>query len=227
MANPMSKKRGKKKAKQSGKKARAKGKPPTVFVVDAEAGSRNRILALARSTGIKAEGFSSAEQFLGACDAKRPGCLVLDLRLPGMSGADLLEELADRPVDIPAIVVSGKVDVHIAVRAMKSGALDYLDKPFDRVALLDCIRFAVKLDAQVRQEAADQEKVQRCWDSLSPREKEAMTLVFGGLGNKEIGKAMKISMKTVEVHRSNGMAKMKVLKLADFVRKIMTAGVRI
>ncbi len=170
------------------------------------------------SVGLKIETFASAQEFLNAYDPSRPGCLVTDVRMPGMSGIELQSKLAADEVTLPIIVVSGYADVPTAVRSMKRGAIDFVEKPFDEQMMLERIQLSILEDARLRQERAARERTIGRLKSLTPRERQVMDLVILGKSNKEIARALDISPKTVEVHRSHVMVKMQADSLAELVR---------
>ena len=191
---------------------------PTVFVVDDDAAVRQSFEWLVGSVGLRTETFASAQAFLDAFDPARPGCLVLDVRMPGMSGLELQERLAADGVTLPVIMVSGYGDVPTAVRVMKQGAVDFIEKPFSDQAMLDRIQASIERDLRARQAAAERAGARNNRDRLTRREAEVMDLVIAGRSNKEIARDLAISPKTVEVHRANVMKKMQADSLADLVR---------
>ena len=191
---------------------------PTVFVVDDDAAVRQSFEWLVGSVGLKTETYASARAFLDGYDPARPGCLVLDVRMPGMSGLELQERLAAEGITLPVIVVSGYGDVPTAVRVMKQGAVDFIEKPFSDQAMLDRIQASIERDLQARKDAAERASARSNRDTLTRREAEVMDLVILGRSNKEIARDLTISPKTVEVHRANVMKKMHADSLADLVR---------
>lgn len=191
---------------------------PTVFVVDDDAAVRQSLEWLVGSVGLRTQTYESAQAFLDAYDRERPGCLVLDVRMPGMSGLELQERLAAEGVTLPVIVVSGYADVPTAVRVMKQGAVDFIEKPFSDQAMLDRIQASIERDQKARQAQAERARARGSRDSLTRREAEVMALVIVGKSNKEIARDLAISPKTVEVHRANVMKKMQADSLADLVR---------
>jgi len=191
---------------------------PTVFVVDDDSGVRDTLRWLVESIGLKIETFASAQEFLNAYDPSRPGCLVTDVRMPGMSGIELQSKLAAEEVTLPIIVVSGYADVPTAVRSMKRGAIDFVEKPFDEQMMLERIQLSILEDARLRQERAARERTMARLESLTRRERQVMDLVILGKSNKEVARALDISPKTVEVHRSHVMVKMQAESLAELVR---------
>ena len=190
---------------------------PTVFVVDDDSEVRETLKWLVESVGLKIETFASAQDFLNAYDPARPGCLVTDVRMPGMSGIELQAKLMAEEVTLPIIVVSGYADVPTAVRSMKGGAIDFVEKPFNEQMLLERIQLSILEDARLRQKRSQRDRARSRLNSLTPRERQVMDLVILGRSNKEIARELNISPKTVEVHRSNVMAKMKAQSLAELV----------
>jgi RNA polymerase sigma factor (sigma-70 family) len=191
---------------------------PTVFVVDDDPAVRDTLRWLVESVGLEIETYASAQEFLNAYDSSRPGCLVTDVRMPGMSGIELQNKLAAEEVTLPIIVVSGYADVPTAVRCMKRGAIDFVVKPFDEQMMLERIQLSILEDARLRQERAARDRTKARLTSLTPRERQVMDLVILGKSNKEIARTLDISPKTVEVHRSHVMAKMQAASLAELVR---------
>jgi FixJ family two-component response regulator len=190
---------------------------PTVFVVDDDSEVRDTLKWLVESVGLNIETFASAQEFLNAYDPKRPGCLVTDVRMPGMSGIELQAKLMAEEVTLPIIIVSGYADVPTAVRSMKGGAIDFVEKPFNEQMMLERIQLSILEDARLRQKRAQRERAQARLQSLTPREHQVMDLVILGRSNKEIARELEISPKTVEVHRSHVMAKMDAHSLAELV----------
>jgi len=197
----------------------------TVFVVDDDDAMRESLDFLIKSVGLKVESFNSAEQFLEYYDPAMRGCLILDVRMPGMSGLELQEHLRAERIRIPIILLTAHADVPMAVRAMRGGAFDMIEKPCRDQVLLDRVRQAVDEDARAR---VDDRLVKESSDRigcLSPREREVMELVVAGMPNKQIADALKISIKTVEVHRARVMEKTGAQSLAELVRMAMMVGI--
>ena len=194
---------------------------PVVCVVDDDWGVRNSLRWLVESEGLAVNTFASAEAFLDACDPAQPGCLVLDVKMPGMSGLELQRELRQRRITIPVIIISGHADVQVAVRAFKTGAVDLLEKPFSDDDLLDRIRLALEKDREIRTAAAERAAAAARIALLTRREKQVLGLVVAGSSNKEIANKLALSLKTVEVHRSRVMEKMQVGSLAELVRLVV------
>ncbi|MFP6664685.1 MAG: response regulator transcription factor [Deltaproteobacteria bacterium] len=194
---------------------------PTVFVVDDDAAMRDSLRWLLESVDFVVKAFESARDFLKAYDGHRPSCLILDVRMPGMSGLDLQDELARRGIKVPMIMISAHGDVPVAVRALKSGAIDFIEKPFSDQLLLDRVRQALQTDARASLEGKVNEDIVARVRELTPREKEVMDLVVTGRRNKAVAAQLGLSQKTVEIHRARVMAKMKASSLAELVRDAM------
>ena len=190
----------------------------TVFVVDDDQAMRNSLKWLIESVGVPVESFASADAFLAQHQAGRTGCLVLDVRMPGMSGLELLEHLAQRDMHIPAVIITGPGDVPMAVRAMKSGAIDFIEKPFNDEVLLDAIRRAIAYEERQRSFHSEHLQIKERLSHLTPREHEVMAMVTDGRSNKEIANALGVSAKTIEAHRARVMEKMQAGSLAELVR---------
>ena len=190
----------------------------SVFVVDDDPLIRDALEQLIKSVGLKAYTFSSAQEFLEKDPPDEPSCLVLDIRMPRLSGLDLQDELAKRGLTIPVIFITGHGTVPLSVRAMKAGAVDFLQKPFEDQELLDAIHNAIELDKQTRTERTEIREVKRRVESLTPREYEVLVLITAGMLNKQIAYDLKLSENTVKAHRARIMQKMKAESLADLVR---------
>ena len=190
----------------------------TVFVVDDDAAMRDSLKDLIRSIGLRVELYASAQDFLRSQRPDVPGCLVLDVRMPGLSGLDLQRRLTEAGVSMPIIFISGHGDVPMTVRALKAGALEFLTKPFRDQDLLDAIQQALDRDCQARDERAAAEAVHRRFASLTPREREVMARVVAGLLNKEIAAELRTSETTVKTHRRQVMEKMGANSLPELVR---------
>lgn len=196
----------------------------TVFVVDDDAAVRDSLSWLIKSVGLNVETFGSAQEFLNACTPSRAGCLVLDVRMPGMSGLDLQEKLAGQRIFLPVIIITGHGDVPMAVRTVKSGAFDFIEKPFNDQVLLDRIQQALEKDAEQRIHQAEHDEISRRINKLTPREKEVMDMVVGGNPNKIIASELGISCRTVEIHRGRVMEKMQANSLSDLMRIGLMSG---
>jgi len=195
-------------------------RPPIVFIVDDDASVRESLKSLIRSVGLHVELFGSATEFLETQRPDAPSCLVLDVRLPGISGLDLQRRLADANVHIPIIIITGHGDIPMSVRAMKAGAIEFLTKPFRDQDLLDAIQVALERSRTRRQREAEIAVFRERFESLSPRERDVVTKVVSGMLNKQIADAIGIAENTVKVHRSRAMEKMQAQSLADLVKMV-------
>lgn len=189
-----------------------------VFVVDDDAMVRDSLEQLIKSVGLNAVTYSSTQAFLAAEPTDQPGCLVLDIRMPGMSGLDLQDVLVERGNPLPIIFITGHGTVPMSVRAMKAGAMDFLQKPFEDQALIDLIFPAIELNRQARQEQIETRKIEERIESLTVRERDVLALVAVGKLNKQIAGDLGISENTVKTHRARIMRKMKAESVADLVR---------
>jgi two-component system response regulator FixJ len=195
---------------------------PTVYVVDDDQATRKSLRWLVETLGVPVQTFHSGASFLDSYDPSQPGCLVLDVMMGGMSGLDLQKELNDRQIEIPVIVLTGYGDVPTAVRALKNGAVEFLEKPFDGEILLEHVRRALEIDAGRRRERDASEVVRQRMSRLTPRENEILGLVVEGLSSKEIATQLDVSFKTVEAHRAKIMRKMEANGVAQLVRMVVT-----
>jgi FixJ family two-component response regulator len=198
---------------------------PIVFVIDDDAGVREALTSLIRSIDLQVQTFGSAAEFLRGKLPDRPGCLVLDVRLPGLSGLDFQAELARSNVHIPIIFITGHGDIPMSVKAMKAGAVEFLTKPFRDQDMLDAIQTAIEKDRGRRAEDKKLADLRALFDSLTSREQEVIGFVTAGLMNKQIAAEMGVSEITVKVHRGNVMRKMGARSLADLVRMAETLGI--
>ena len=207
---------------------RGEAAPPVeamVFVVDDDVGTRESLKNLIRSVGLRVEAFASAQDFLRSTRPDVPGCLVLDVRLPGLSGLDLQKRMAEVELAIPIVFISGHGDIPMSVRAMKAGAVEFLTKPFRDQDLLDAIQQALERDRNAREQRAEIAELRSRYRLLTPREREVMALVVTGLLNKQIAGELGTSEASVKVHRQHVMEKMQAGSLAALVRMADRVGV--
>ena len=196
----------------------ANAEDPIVFVVDDDASVRESLSSLFRSVGLRVEAFGSAHEFLQCKLPNVPSCLILDIRLPRLSGLDFQAELAKADIQIPVIFMTGHGDIPMTVRAMKAGAVDFLTKPFRDQDMLDAVTAAIERDRNSRDEAKVLSNLHELFATLTPRERQVMALVTTGLMNKQIAAEIGLAEITVKIHRGNIMRKMAAKSLADLVK---------
>lgn len=196
-----------------------------VFIIDDDPLYRESSERLVRSVGFSVQSFESASDFLASRRPDVPSCLILDVRLPGLSGLDLQQELAQAGVHIPIIFVTGYGDIPMSVQAMKAGAVEFLEKPFRDQVLLDAIRQAIAVDRTARQQQARNAELRRRYDSLTPREREVFKCVVSGMLNKQIADELRATERTIKFHRGHLMLKMQVNSLAELVRLAEALGI--
>jgi two-component system response regulator FixJ len=191
------------------------------MVVDDDSGIRNAMRALLKSVGLESAQYPSAQEFLAAYQPSQPGCLVLDIRMPGMSGLELQQQLNLRGAVIPVIFMTGHGDIPMAVEAMQHGAFDFLQKPFRDQDLLDRIQRAIVRDGELRQSLGEHARIKTHLESLTPREREVLDLMTQGKQNKVIAQDLGVSPRTVEIHRARVMEKMNAQSVAELVRMML------
>jgi len=202
-------------------KSIGKERSTIVFIVDDDEAVRNSLRLLVKSVGLAASTFPSAQEFLSSYDPSHPGCLVLDVRMPGMSGIELQQHLNLRGAVIPVIFITGHGDIPMAVEAMQQGAFDFLQKPFRDQDLIDRIQRALEKDRVSRAELSERQRIRERRDSLTPREREVLELVTSGKPNKVMAADLGLSQRTVEIHRARVMEKMGASSLAQLVRMVL------
>lgn len=191
---------------------------PLVIVVDDDPMVRRSLESLLKSVGLRVKTFDSAQKFLETGWPQNPSCLILDVRMPGLSGPLLQERLLTDQVPLPIVFITGYGTIPISVRAMKAGAVDFLEKPFDEQDLLDAVYKAIERDREASQEKREMMEIQKRFNSLTLRERDVFTLVVTGMLNKQVASRLGMSEKTVKVHRARVMGKMEAESLADLLR---------
>jgi len=194
---------------------------PVIHVVDDDASVRDSLLWLLESIGLTVHCYDSAASFEQNSDLSHPGCLILDVRMPGISGLDLQKKLAERNLSLPIIIVTGHADVPMAIRAMKNGAFDFIEKPYNDQHMLDRVQEAIRHSATSLNEDLQQQQVMQRAQTLTPREKQVMHLIAQGCSNKEAAVQLDLSVKTVESHRAHVMAKMHADSLPTLIRQTL------
>jgi two-component system, LuxR family, response regulator FixJ len=197
----------------------------TVFVVDDDAAALDSLVMLLRSDGLNPSGFSSAEDFLDALTPQARGCVISDVRMPGMDGVELIRALKAMGCILPVIVITGHADVTVAVQAMKAGAAEFVQKPFESELILRLVRACLEENDDAVDASARRTRVLRRIESLTARERQVLDMIMEGASNKAIASALAISPRTVEIYRANLMTKMSANSLSDLVRMAMTAGI--
>jgi len=198
---------------------------PIVFVVDDDLSVRRSTERLLRTAGLKVQTFTSAREFLKNPPPEGPACLVLDVRMPGLSGIELQRELTQCGIQIPIIFITAHGDIPMTVRAMKAGAVEFLTKPFRSRGLLDAVRAAIERDRSAHKERSETEELRQRYEQLTPREREVMPLVAAGLLNKQVAGELATTERTIKFHRAHIMQKMGAESLADLVRMVEKLGV--
>ncbi|MDH5771935.1 MAG: response regulator [Rhodospirillaceae bacterium] len=201
-------------------------KDAVVFVVDDDDAVRESLSWLISSIGFKVETYPSAQDFLDSFSPEKHGCLIVDVRMPGMNGLELQRKLADKATCLPVIVITGHGDVQMAVRAMKDGAFDFVEKPFNDNAIIEHVEKAVRECKNRRSKESLKQEIQSMIALLTPRENEIMGMIVNGETNKSIARKLTISDKTVEAHRAKVMEKMQASSLAELMRKVLASDIR-
>ena len=198
---------------------------PIVYIVDDDLSVRRSTERLIRSAGLKVQTFTSAKEFLKNARFEGPACLVLDVRMPGLSGMDLQRELTQSGIHIPIIFITGHGDIPMSVRAMKAGAVEFLTKPFRSRGLLDAVRAAIERDRSAHKERTETGELRQRYEQLTPREREVMALVAAGLLNKQVAGELATTERTIKFHSAHIMQKMRAESLADLVRMAEKLGI--
>jgi len=200
-------------------------KPMLVYIVDSDPALRETVSTLLESVGLQVCALADLDAFLNAYQPRQPGCLLLDILIPGWGELSALQVLAEKGINLPVIVVTQQGNVATAVTVMKQGAMDFIEKPFNDQVLLDCVHNALAEDAVRRQARARRRIIQRRFETLTPREQEVLKQVAEGLSNRQIADSLNLSRKTVEVHRAKVMQKMEAETLSQLIRMAMLMGV--
>ena len=208
------------------KAAPARAEDPVVFVIDDDPSLRDALRSLFQSVGWRVELFASAPEFMQGTRPEGPACLVLDIRLPRLSGLEFQTELAEANIELPIIFITGHGDIPMSVKAMKAGAVDFLTKPFRDQELLDAVARAIERDQKRRDDSRAVSTLRGLYESLTPREREVMALVTAGLMNKQVAGELGVTEITVKIHRGHVMRKMAARSLADLVRMAGSLGIR-
>lgn len=193
-----------------------------VYLIDDEFAVRDSLTLMIESTGQAVRSFESANDFLNNYGHEHPGCLILDVRMPTMSGLELQEELSKRAIDIPIIFISGHADIPDSAKAFRAGAVDFLEKPFDNEILLQRIEEAIQKDLDTREQVIKKREIQKRLDHLTAREKEVLSLIVSSYSNKEAAAILNISNRTIDVHRAHIMEKMQAENLAELMMMVMS-----
>lgn len=196
----------------------------TVFVVDDDEAALDSLVVLLRSEGLNPSGFSSADKFLAAVTPESRGCVISDVRMPAMDGVQLLKTLKSMGSVLPVIVITGHADVTVAVQAMKAGAADFVEKPFESELILRLVRASLEENDEAMDANAKVSRVRRRLDSLTARERQVLDMIISGASNKMIAAGLAISPRTVEIYRANVMSKMRADSLSDLVRMTLMSG---
>lgn len=194
-----------------------------VYLVDDEYAVRDSLTLLIQSTGQLVRSFESAQAFLDNYDPVQPGCLLLDVRMPTMSGLELQDELGKREITIPIIFISGNAEIPDSAKAFRAGAVDFLEKPFDNAVLLERIKEAINKDIEMREKLVERRRLQERIDCLTPREKEVLSLIISSYSSKESAKVLDISHRTIDVHRARIMKKMQAENIAELISMVMNS----